>query len=84
MFKATITVPTKQQNGEPVEDLEIVKRVVAKNLSEWFGGCTATSGNGSWVDSQGNIVSEDVTVFTSLTDNRNVLPILEGLAQHFF
>lgn len=82
MYRATITVPTKQQNGAPVEDLEIVKKVVKKNLCEWFGGCTETAGNGSWVDGNGMIVSEEVTVFETLTDNEHVLPILEGLAAH--
>jgi len=82
MFQVTITVPTKQQNGLPVEDLEIVQNVVRKNLSEWFGGCTATPGKGSWVDSSGKTVSENVTVFSSLTDNQHVLPIVEGLAAH--
>ena len=82
MFLATITVPTKQQDGTPVEDLDIVKRVVAKNLSEWFGGCTAVPGKGSWVNGEGVTVSEDVTVFSTVTDDRNVLPILRGLAAH--
>jgi len=82
MFKATITVPSKQQNGTPVENLDIVQNVVRNSLSEWFGGCTATPGKGSWVDSNGVTVSEEVTVFETLTDNGKVLPILEGLAAH--
>jgi len=82
MFKATITVPSVQQTGEAVVDLDLVKNVVRNQLCERFGGCTATVGNGSWVDSSGTVVSEDVTVFETLTDSVAVLPILEGLANH--
>ena len=82
MFTATITVPSVQRDGSPVEDLAIVQNVCRKNLCEWFGGVTETVGKGSWVNSRGKIVTEEVTVFQTLTEDRNVLPILRGLAQH--
>ena len=82
MLKATITVPSIQRDGKPVQDLDIVKNVVRKNICEWFGGVTETAGKGSYVMSNGEMISEEVTVFQTLTENRNVLPILRGLAQH--
>jgi hypothetical protein len=82
MFRATITVPSIQQNGEVVEDLLIVQNVVRNQLCSWFGGCTATVGKGSWVNENGVTVTEDVTVFETVTDNGKVLPIVEGIANH--
>ena len=82
MFTATITIPSVQRDGSPVEDLDIVHNVCRKNICEWFGGVTETVGKGSWVNSRGKVVTEEVTVFQTFTTDRNVLPILRGLALH--
>jgi len=82
MFKASLTVPSIQQNGEAVEDLEIVQNVVRKQLCEWFGGVTEQVGKGSWINFAGVTITENVTVFTTLTDNEKVLPIMQGIANH--
>ncbi len=65
MLKATITVPSTQRDGNPVQDRNIVLNAVCAKLSRAFGGCTLVDGTGHWQDANGNNVQESVTVATS-------------------
>lgn len=62
----------------------VVTSDVTRELCAMFGGCTAVSGVGSWIDPDGKMISEAVTICASncslqaLNDN---LPAVVALAK---
>lgn len=39
-----------------------------KYLSQLCGGCTTTTGKGNWVNSEGNLVTEEVIIVTAYSE----------------
>ena len=74
MLKVSITVPSLQRNSEPVANRSTYLEGAVGHLCGVFGGCTATDGVGSWMDDNGALVSEAVTVLTSFVDTDKVSP----------
>ena len=71
-LKVTITIPSTQKNGQPVQNRATYLDGAVRSMCGAFGGCTATDGTGSWVDDNGKTVSETVTVLTSYVDTDKV------------
>lgn len=63
----SITVPGTSGPDTPAtaETVQFWKSYTMRELSAIFGGCTATPGAGAWIDGNGKLISETVTVCTS-------------------
>ena len=72
MLKTTITIPSVQKTGKPVENRDSVIRAVCAKMSRAFGGCTLVSGSGHWQDANGKNVQENVTVATSYVTGETI------------
>lgn len=56
------------KDNQPLHE-ELVEAAIKRAeylLSEAYGGCTATYGDGSWVNSNGEVVTEDCIIFESI------------------
>ena len=62
--KVTIYVPSTNNVNVPVDNAEQVKKVIGE-LSEMFGGATASNALGGWVCGNGEVLLEKVTVVYS-------------------
>jgi hypothetical protein len=71
MLSVNVTVPSNS-NGRIIPK-PIRKKVLLQTIaqmSQLFGGATATNGIGGWVSQEdGKLVTEDVTVVQSFTDD---------------
>lgn len=66
--KASVTVPSKDRFGEPIEHRDAKVKTFVSYLAGEFGGVTETHGQGSWVNGSGQLMTENVTILTSFTD----------------
>lgn len=73
--KVSIYVPSTVNVNEVVDNKEQVKRVITE-LSQMFGGATATEAVGGWVCDNGETVLEKVTIVYSFCNS-------ESLQKHF-
>lgn len=68
--RVAVYVPSTQGPAENTDNSEQVQRV-ARELSEMFGGATATTARGFWVSDSAGLVAEAVTiVYASCTDRQ--------------
>lgn len=68
--RVAVYVPSTQGPAENADNSEQVQRV-ARELSEMFGGATATTARGFWVSDSAGLVAEAVTiVYASCTDRQ--------------
>jgi hypothetical protein len=67
--KVSVVVPSTRA-GVFVSEARMLARaeLVAKNLSDRFGGATATPSSGYWVNDAGKLVEEKVVVVYTYTD----------------
>lgn len=56
-FTAGTGVLTESQRSE-------ARTITLGRLSRTFGGCSLTSGTGSWIDPKGNLLTESIDVYT--------------------
>lgn len=73
--KVSIYVPSTVEVNKEVDNKEQVKRVITE-LSQMFGGATATEAVGGWVCDNGETVLEKVTIVYSFCNS-------ESLQKHF-
>lgn len=73
--KVSIYVPSTVNVNEVVDNKEQVKRVITE-LSQMFGGATATEAVGGWVCDNGETVLEKVTIVYSFCNS-------DSLQKHF-
>lgn len=73
--KVSIYVPSTVDVNKEVDNKEQVKRVITE-LSQMFGGATATEAVGGWVCDNGETVLEKVTIVYSFCNS-------ESLQKHF-
>ena len=87
MLAITVYVPS-ESNGRPIDAKTRQRCLEAtlSSLSHFFGGATAIEGQGAWVNSDGALVRERVTLCQSFTDDETankywagVLAIAHGL-----
>lgn len=80
-----IYVPSTVDAVRAAGDLAaVVTSDVTRELCAMFGGCTAVAGVGSWIDPDGKMISEAVTICASnctLEDLNNKLPEVIALAK---
>lgn len=71
--RVAITIPGTN-HGKPIsQDLQDAKITVAlRYFSLWFGGATAIKGQGGWLDSQGQLITENVVVVYSYCDDHSL------------
>lgn len=86
MLKISITIPSKTKNGETIDNKKVLGAVVA-SLANRFGGTTTTTGLGSWINDQGQTISESVDIVSTLVDDKKhddgeSIAYCEGLARH--
>ena len=77
-----ITVPIRLPPGGKRGDCKAVVEEVKKSLNELGGGSTTYHAEGSWLDKQKNVVSDDcVVVFTAIPIEKwyECIPVLQGL-----
>lgn len=68
--RVAVYVPSTQDVNHAADNAEQVQRV-ARELSEMFGGATATTARGFWVSDSAGLVAESVTiVYASCTDKQ--------------
>ena len=83
--KVTLYVPSTQNVGKPlpVGKHEALVRDVAKQFSKFFGGATATSGEGFYTADNGELIRERVTLVTSYHDKstQEALALVIPIAQ---
>jgi hypothetical protein len=65
MREALIICPQHDNDGK---SLQHVKHYAELALCKAFGGCTVSSAKGSWVDPQGNLISEPVWQLVAACD----------------
>lgn len=73
--KVSIYVPSTVEVNKEVDNKEQVKRVITE-LSQMFGGATATEAVGGWVCDNGQTILEKVTIVYSFCNS-------ESLRKHF-
>jgi len=73
--KVSVYVPSTQNVSEQVDNTEQVKNVI-RELSQLFGGATATQAVGGWVSESGETILERVTIVYSFCTS-------EQLREHF-
>lgn len=73
--KVSIYVPSTVEVNKEVDNKEQVKRVITE-LSQMFGGATATEAVGGWVCDNGQTILEKVTIVYSFCNS-------ESLQKHF-
>lgn len=70
MLSVNVTVPSRDRDGVPLGgQREYALDYVESELSRLFGGATATDGHGAWLNSNGQLVKEDVTIVQSFADD---------------
>lgn len=76
-----ITVPGTTSANVPLsaDTKRFFDTFVSKQFSTIFGGATAVSGQGSWLDDNGVLITENVTVVSSYTRLDNTPETLEKL-----
>ena len=68
--RVSIYVPSTKNVNEHIDNTEIVMRTIGQ-LSDWFGGATASKAIGGWRCQDGSVVVEDVTiVYSFCTDEQ--------------
>jgi hypothetical protein len=78
-MRLTIVIPTKDKDGCELGQIRnIVMDTVLLSVSAEFGGFTAYSATGGWIDDSGKLVIEQVTVIESYTENPNI----NGINRH--
>jgi hypothetical protein len=65
-YKYAIIVPS-DYNGSGYTHSQ-AQAEVEKYLSELCGGCTSTAGKGNWVNSNGDLVTEEVIIVTAYSE----------------
>lgn len=81
MILSKINFPQKDNNGQ---DLTFLNKLLQKELCQSFGGCTVSSGHGSWVNKQNRLFSEPVNIFEIATKaSPKVRTALKRLAVKF-
>lgn len=65
-----IIVPSKSSKTDDHPCHAAIVRDVAREFSLTFGGATATPGHGYWVDNDGELVEESVTVVESVVPDK--------------
>lgn len=73
--KVSVYVPSTVNVSEQVDNSEQVKNVI-RELSQLFGGATATQAVGGWVSESGETILERVTIVYSFCTS-------EQLREHF-
>ena len=69
MLEVRITVPSASARAAILPETRAeVLEYVAQGLSALFGGATMTDGQGAWLDGQGALVREPVTVVSSYAE----------------
>ena len=79
-----ITLPTTKNINQPLNEIEIqeLKINAIKEFSLIAGGCTIINGLGGWLDSQNNVIVENVYIVSSFIENaQNAKEFLISYAQ---
>lgn len=80
-----VYVPSTVKGDIPITEEAHQKYVdqALTQLSEWFGGATAIPGEGAWVDDNGKLIKEKVTIVYAFTDrlDKNAINQVVGYAQ---
>jgi hypothetical protein len=66
--EARIILPVLDNEGQSVA---AAHKHLRELLAKRFGGFTAISGHGGWVDTGGELVAEDVTIYDVAVDDEN-------------
>lgn len=61
MREGKIILPNNDNGGKP---LNAIQRGLTHELCKRFGGCTEIDGFGSWINGDGELIAEPVTVYT--------------------
>jgi hypothetical protein len=61
-------LPTKRRDGSPVDGFETVAKAGSDLLAKWFGGVTAFTATGTFVNVQGAAITEGVVILESFCD----------------
>lgn len=78
----SIYVPSNVE-GARIDSRPYVSKI-AKKLSELFGGATSSKAQGAWVDGQGKLITETITIVKSFTDSADLArkrPLIYALAR---
>lgn len=59
--KISVYIPGTVNRDAAADNTEYVKTAAA-GLSRLFGGATATAARGSWIDDDGNMITENITI----------------------
>jgi hypothetical protein len=83
--KVSLYVPSTHSVGKPLPEgkHDSLVRDVAKEFSKFFGGATATQGEGFYTANNGDLIRERVTIVTSYHDKttQEALAIVIPIAQ---
>ncbi len=66
MREGKIILPQNDNAGKPIR---AVHRRMTREIVTAFGGMTETDGFGSWIDDQGELDNEPVTIYTVAAEN---------------
>lgn len=66
-----VFIPSKQQNGKSIENLEALKDEILKQMSTLFGGATLSDAVGSYILNTGEVQKEGVTLCESFCKTLN-------------
>lgn len=74
MLSVSVYVPSESR-GQPIDATKRQTALdnVLKDLSRLFGGATAQDGIGAWVNGDGDLVREHVTIAKSYADDNEVI-----------
>lgn len=83
--RISLYVPSTQNVGQPlpVGKHEALVNEVAKQFSKYFGGATATNGEGFYTADNGELIREHVTIVTSYhgLESSEALALVVPIAQ---
>ena len=66
MFKHSVYVPSESaQRVIGLSERASVLQTVEESMSRYFGGCTSVEAHGAWLDANGVLVREHVTIVYS-------------------
>lgn len=80
--EAKIILPTSPSRISP-EAAKIAHYDLRADLCKTFGGYTATTGHGGWIDGNGNCINEPVTIYTfAAEDDYGTRGLITAFAEH--
>jgi len=73
-------VPSRNKEGKPIKQAEAVEHT-QQFFNNLCGGCTTSPAIGSWTNSEGKLINEDVSIVYAFS-NKRIEKDLVGLAEY--